>query len=314
MLRKKIKIENDSVDNTDIKKIGLKKSIYSIVAKESPLVEDIKNNDSLNIGKWLVENVFSEEVINNLKKNLYISVPYTDKNSISSEWLNMFMKSYLSQEDIDKVTNTINKNVILTNQYKEYYENILIEKKSLEEKNKFLIENLDSEKNKFFKIMRSIDQMVKLSKFIEYNFKNVEDSEGIKILLIDTLNSDSDNLDEFIIPFSVHSQNILLLKKYVKNDLEFDIQLYLDEIKLLLEAISNQYVPQRKKLLEELATIISKRFPDIRFVSPEEYTFLDPNIHNIPSSGGQKVIEGISFAVVKNETNQTMIYADIVAE
>ena len=315
MLRKKIQKEDSKVVNSNPRKIALKKSLSPLnVDDTQSFPEDTNSNNVLDIGNWLIANVFSEEVINNLKNNLYVSVPHTDINSTPSRWLNMFIKSYLSQDDIYKVINTITKYKNISNKYKDSYEESLIEKENLEKENKSLIESLDLEKNKVFRVKKRLEQMVNLSKFIEYSFENVKDSDNIQMLLNDALNGDSDNLDEFIIPFSIHCQNILLLRKYIRNDLELDIELYLDEIKILLASISNQYIPQRKKLLEELAIIISKIFSDVKFVSPEEYTFIDPSIHNIPNSGGQKVIEGISFAVVKNETGQTIIYADIVAE
>ena len=307
MLRKKIQKENSEVENSNPKKIVLKKSLSPLNIDDTQSFPEDTNNNVLDIGNWLIVNVFSEEVINNLKNSLYVSVPHADINSTPSIWLNMLIKSYLSQDDIYKVINTITK-------YKDSYEESLIEKENLEKENKSLIESLDLGKNKVFRVKKRLEQMVNLSKFIEYSFENVKDSDNIQMLLNDALNGDSDNLDEFIIPFSIHCQNILLLRKYIRNDLELDIELYLNEIKILLASISNQYIPQRKKLLEELAIIISKIFSDVKFVSPEEYTFIDPSIHNIPNSGGQKVIEGISFAVVKNETSQTIIYADIVAE
>ena len=277
-------------------------------------IDNINSLDSYNIGDWLVHNILTEDVVNRLKENLLIAVPNTDSNSSAVEWIDMAIKSYFPKEDISIVAQNINARNESLNKYKQLYEDIQKEKNHLSEEVKSLEEVIESQKSKTFKLTKKIEQMIELSKCIEYNFEGVAGSDIIKALLLEAINSDSDELAEFIIPFSIHSQNIIMLKKYIKNDIDSDIQMFLDEVKILLKSISEHYIPQRKKLLEELANAISINFEDVKFVSPEEYTFVEPSIHNIPSSGGQKVVEGISFAVVKKDTDQTMIYADIKAQ
>lgn len=272
------------------------------------------NTQELNIAQWLINNVFTNDVIGRLKNNLVIPIPNIDSNSNPISWLDMAIKSYLKKDDITIVMNQIAKR---ESEFKNC-ENIAkdLEKENLELTDKFnlLSENLEIQKNKAFKLEKKAEQMIELSKFVEYNFDGVDGGDKVKNLLLESINGDSDDLASFIVPFSINSQNIIMLKKYMTNDLDKDINLYLDEIKILLQRISEKYIPQRKKLLEELANTISQNFIDIEFVSPEEYTLIEPKIHNIPPSGGQKVIEGISFAVIKKETKQTMIYADIVAK
>lgn len=315
MLRKKIQEENEkSTEQT--KKTHLKKKLSSSVEDDQQVQSsnETKSMNNLDIGEWIIENVLTQGVANHLKENLNIIISNTDSSSTPSEWLNMFIKSYLSKDDIQMVEENIQRNETVTQKYKDLYKKTFLEKDYLTHDKTELEESIKEQKKKLLELEKQIEQMMKLSKFIEYNFENVEGSERIRQLLVDTINSNSDNLDDFILPFSIHCRNILLLNKHLQKNFDSDIQLYLHEVKILLKSISNHYNPQRKKLLEELANQISNVFDDVKFISPEDYTFIEPKIHNIPSSGGQKVIEGISFAVLKEETNQTIIYADVIAE
>lgn len=315
MLRKKIQEENkESTEQT--KKAHLKKKLSPSTEDDQQVQSnnEIKSMNNLDIGEWIIENVLTQGVANHLQENLNIIISNTDSSSTPSEWLNMFIKSYLSKDDIQIIEENIQRNETATQKYKDLYKTTLLEKDYLTHNKTELEESIKEQKKKLLGLEKQIEQMMKLAKFIEYNFENVEGSERIRQLLVDAINSNSDNLDDFILPFSIHCRNILLLNKHLQKNFDSDIQLYLHEVKILLKSISNHYNPQRKKLLEELANQISNVFDDVKFISPEDYTFIEPKIHNIPSSGGQKVIEGISFAVLKEETNQTIIYADVIAE
>ena len=84
--------------------------------------------------------------------------------------------------------------------------------------------------------------------------------------------------------------------------------------KELLSSISGIFIAQRREILSEIAKTISKEFTDISFISSEDYTFIDPKIHNAPQNGGERVLEAKSFAIISKESKNTIIYADVVAE
>lgn len=324
MLRKKI-IKEQAVKSTN--------DTVSILKKNKPLEDRIEQSDSSNnnivkntittqtkmsanqdIGKWLIDKITSERSIKNLQDNLLVPIANVEKDSKADEWLNMLIKSYFTKEDVGILASNIRK---IENEKQEIFDTIEKLNKNNEILQKTLNEaqeNVEKEKNRSFKLQKKIDQMMHMKDFIEYNFENVEGSEKIKQLLLEATKSDSEHLEDFIIPFAINSQNIIMVKKYMKNNEDSDLNMFMDEIKILLKSISGKYIPQRKELLEELAKTISRNFEELEFISPEEYTYVEPKLHNIPTGGGQKVIEGKSFAVIKAETKQTIIYADIEAQ
>ncbi len=325
MLRKKIQNDENKSDANKTHSTLLKKKLTpeederSVIKPLSKTIEqqDVQILDDLNIdslGDWLVENILTREVINRLKEDLPLVVPNTDSHSTPSQWLDMTIKSYLPKDDILILAKNINLRNKSIEIQKQIIEDIKKENSKLSQQTEKLKESLSFHKNENFKLKNSLAQRVKLETLVEYSFGKYDGEDIIANLLIEASKSDSDNLSAFIIPFAIYSQNIYKLKKYTTNDVNSDIQLYLDEVKALLKSISGVYIPQRKKLLEALAELISTNFKDIKFISPEEYNFVEPSVHNIPSSGGQKVVEGISFAVVQKDTNQTIIYADIKAQ
>ena len=322
MLRRKVKKISENIIEDDKNSFSLRKQslnqIDDIELSENNRSEINNEKDTSynreDIGKWLIKNVFSIDIIDKLKDNLLLPIPNVDSSSSSEDWINMLIKSYFPKEDVLIISNNIYQQNEQIEKYKRLYENSLeqVQEQSNEIVN--IKESLEKQKNKTFKLENKVDQMIELSSFVEYNFDGIMGSDKIKILLLEAVNSDSEDLASFIIPFAINSQNIIMLKKYIKDNVNIDTQLYLDEIKILLKSISGKYIPQRKELLVELAKNISEHFKDIKFISPEEYTFVEPKIHNIPSAGGQKVTEGISFAVVRKDTNQTIIYANIKAQ
>jgi hypothetical protein len=64
-------------------------------------------------------------------------------------------------------------------------------------------------------------------------------------------------------------------------------------------------------MLDLLAVACSAKFKLYKFISPEESLQVDPRIHSATALGGSTIKEGISFAVIKKDTMQTVKYAEI---
>ena len=86
----------------------------------------------------------------------------------------------------------------------------------------------------------------------------------------------------------------------------------IDEIlRFMLENLKDNFILQRRALLDALARIITKKFDNFDFISPEETLQIDLDIHNTKGTGGNKIKQGFSFAVIRRENKQTYKYADI---
>jgi hypothetical protein len=79
----------------------------------------------------------------------------------------------------------------------------------------------------------------------------------------------------------------------------------------LLEKISEKTITQRRPILEVIAGHCSEKFKLYKFISPEESLQVDPRIHSATALGGSTIKEGITFAVIKKDTMQTVKYAEI---
>ena len=92
------------------------------------------------------------------------------------------------------------------------------------------------------------------------------------------------------------------------------MKLYLKNTKEFFKAISSYQTPHRKEILNEFASLISENFIELEFVSPENYLYFDNTIHAIPQGSGDRIVEGINFAVINKKTKKTIIYADVIVE
>jgi negative regulator of genetic competence, sporulation and motility len=118
---------------------------------------------------------------------------------------------------------------------------------------------------------------------------------------------------EFLVAFSISFREILVVIELTKELSESErFEKVYQATERLFKSISKKYAVNRKRLLSQVAEYLSEIFESYRFISAEDYSFVDGKIHNIVEKRGQKIKEGLSFGVLKKETLQVVKYADVV--
>ena len=85
-----------------------------------------------------------------------------------------------------------------------------------------------------------------------------------------------------------------------------------DILRLLLLNIRGLHPPIRQQTLNLIADYVNNFFNEFEFLSPEQTSQIDPKIHNAENIGGNFVIEGLSFAILRKQTQVVYKYADII--
>jgi hypothetical protein len=79
----------------------------------------------------------------------------------------------------------------------------------------------------------------------------------------------------------------------------------------VLAAITGLHIINRREVLDAIAKVCSDSTGNWVFVSPESSLVVDPAIHNAKALSGTTVKEGISFAIIRKDSRQTIKLADI---
>lgn len=87
-----------------------------------------------------------------------------------------------------------------------------------------------------------------------------------------------------------------------------------DEItRQFLHDIEGVYVPIRKPLLNFVADVCNQYFTEFEFISPEKYTEITPEYHNIIGRRGLRIASGLSFLIIRKDNKNTFSKADVKA-
>ena len=296
--RKEI-LENDSLNNQDSttkkvfsirKQIENREDVEKIMIKESETITDEEMAD------FFIK-VLGEETLKIIREKNYIALRNADIHDTNERWIKSFFEDYFDEE---------RQNIIKQNIYKYFLAPILKYEKS----NDFLTKEL----NRYHQLLKKESKTVEIKLLIDEVIGDNDDYEEVELLLKKSLKKTTDDNSKFIISFLFSLQKIILLKDFKFDSQEEKRDKYLFFTKSLLTSISGSFITLRKEILREVARVISKEFDDISFVSSEDYTFVDPKIHNVPENGGERVLEAKSFAIINKESKNTIIYADIVAQ
>jgi len=295
--RIKLPDENLNVENATLKDdFSIRKRVEQ---KDNVAKNEMKKDEVLSknlMSKFFIR-VFGEDNLKEIREKNYVVLRKADSSNSNEQWLESFFEDYFSEEMQGEMKQNIS-------------DSFLNPLEKLEKSNHFLSQEL----NKYHKLLKKQNETVEMKFLIDDAIGDDEKYENMATLLKDSLKKSEEESSKFIIPFLFSLQKIMALKNFEFISNEKKIDTYLDVTKKLLSSISGCFISHRKELLAEIAQNISKEFNNICFVSSEDYTFVEPKIHNVPLDGGEKVLEGKSFAVVNKENKNTIIYADIIAQ
>ncbi len=273
------------------------------------------------ISNWLLSFI-GESVFEQLKNNPYLQLPYSEPSNTLKEWLEKALKTIFTLDQIKIIGEQIIQNQNTSGQAESANQKAISEKAALEERlNKAdlrfaqmqnELEDAEAEK---FKIKKEIQSSISLSKLINEFFMEdgVEPEETKKItsLLRESLENKDENLSVFVTRFSKGWFYVKATMDQLRGEEKEKMEQMHNALTFLLTSISGVYLPERRPLLDAVAKLVSSKFTEYDFVSPEQTLQIDPQIHNAGGLGNAMIKEGTTFAVVRRQTRQAVKYADI---
>ncbi len=305
------------------KKNSIKKTEYLSKSQDANEKSLDNNNTSQKVfsktsykeaAKQLLD-IFGHEVINSLKNNQFLKIPYTYSDITDEEWLLKAIQTILNENDVililqsinNKYNNLINKVEILQTEIEKINKNV----KNKQSEN----QKLEKESDKYFienkKLKEEISKSVNLSLVFESVFSQ-DNQKGLLRLAKEAVDEDSDEETvKFLLAFLNGWTQIIPTLEIEINNEEEKVELYDQVLRELLLLIKDLQIPQRRAFLDALARYINKNLNEFEFISPEETIQIDIDLHNAKGIGGSKIKQGLSYAVVRKENRQTYKYADI---
>jgi|GEM_PF-4086960 hypothetical protein len=276
-----------------------KSSIQKSLTTTNPQKNDLINRvaSTQNYLEW-IEKRLLKDLLENIQEYDFLRIYAQDEwgKPISKEkFLENILKAFFKRDDLERFKANLEE--LMSQEERVLQMEEVVQKLSKE------IKKMEHKQNKIGSRLMDKQSVLEL---ILWDFEG-----EIKKLLKEEC--DQEDSGEFIITFSASFRDILTTKELIKDKPQ---KYKLEEIyrvsSKLLKSISNRYITNRRRILSALAEFLSEDFDDYRFISAEDYTFVDPKIHNIIVKKGQKIKESLSFCVVKKETSQTIKYADVV--
>ncbi len=228
-----------------------------------------------------------------------------------------------TKQIIDKILNykIVSKTAQYIKQFEETIKNLENENKKLNDKikkielyNSNLKAQLSDSEENLFRIEKKYNNAIifsDLSKiFVTEKIKN-DISQKIKQILDEVYIEEDKKSEKFAIYFL---KGFVWIENAIENatdDEKENIKIFDNAGRKLLEEISNKNSTQRRNLLNLIAELFNIFLKEYNFISPEQTLQIDTSIHNANGIGGTLVKEGISFAVVRRDTQKTFLFAEI---
>lgn len=327
-LTKIILKDSDEQHRTRNEPTTLKKKIEAESVQISPsfspsekgaedVVIDDTGSDIDEVIFWLYD-FLEEDLLSHIKENPNLHLPFAEPTISVKDWFSRAVKTFLNYEDIQEIGKLINNKIIGVNS-KLTTDKLKIESENSENHRRLQLinekltkqqESLDNAELAKFKLEKQLAVSIPIKDFV-LAFYTKDFEFEIKEILLESTEGATRDLGNFIITFSKSWNK---LKKVEELNLE-NTQDQLDEfhkiLTELLSEISGLYIAQRRTLLDKVGQWVSTKFEDYIFVSPEETLQLDPNIHNARGLSNTNIIEGVSYAIIRRASRQTVIYAEV---
>ncbi len=283
--------------------------------------QNVKISSAEDIAKWLLGFV-GQDVFDQLKNNKYLQLPYTEENITIAQWLEKAIKTIFPQDSLHKIGAQIQRNEDRSSQVTQLANTLQQERGKNEEKYKQydmkfkeLKSKIDEAEDDKHRIKNELSAVIPLDIYINEYFRDPEDTstELKKLigLLHDAANSKSADAGKFIMKLSKGWTALKYAFSLLAKDEKENLEIVHKASTKVLSAISGCFIAERRAILDMIAKICSLNFQTYDFISPEETLNVDPDIHNANGVGSSRIVEGITFAVVRRETRKAVKYADI---
>ena len=306
------KVENIETDPFALSDAVPKTSNQNVIAPVYPTTPELAD-----VAQWLSQ-FLEADVVSSLRDNPNLRLPYTEPQITPDEWLVTALKTVFSLDDIEKIGNRIQTKVIQKQETlqaiaaQRQAERALAEQETARMKQRVdqLQAQLDAAEVAKFRLEKALSVSIETKTFIESYFLAAEDAV-FRDLLLEAAANPTKDLAQFVARFA---QAWAQLRRRLAEPFESEHDRMMaihKELTALLAQLSGLYILQRRSILDTLARLVSEQFGDYMFISPEESLQVDMNIHNARGLSSSVITEGVSFAVIRKVSRQTIIYADV---
>lgn len=177
-----------------------------------------------------------------------------------------------------------------------------------------LKEQLDDAEENVFRIEKKFQDSVSFDELSNFFIKgkiNNRYTQKIAELLKEAYLKGESNSQKFV--FAFFKAFIFIeeaLMSIGSEELENLKILHLATQKLMIN-IKNMFSSERRLILDVVAEMLSDKFENYSFLSAEQSLQIDPAIHNVEGVGGMTIKQGLSFAVIRKDTQKTVYFADV---
>jgi hypothetical protein len=301
----------------------LKKDAPQEEVKQEEVVKQEQQNSpaqlpaepDMRIAVFLIE-AFGKEAFERLRSDGNFLVPFTDEASDLDTWLAQSIRMLFKPEETDTMGIALKRWIeqqreMLARVEKELEQEKLKAEVAVDAKkqaeNDFVI--ADSERKQ---LRRDLLSSVSAVYFIDRFLPKGQTAEGDKIagMLKEEMSSPTEDYPGFVTGFLEAWPAVLAALNAVTDD-EAGMEAVHLSLTNMLEKIAEKNITRRRAILEIIAAMCSAKFKLYKFISPEESLQVDPRIHSATALGGSTIREGVTFAVVRKDTMQTVKYAEI---
>ena len=315
-LTKKISSGKDNVPQRDIKPPDNEESKGVLEEKISGLYvsTDLNIKSDKYLTNWLLSKI-GEKSIQKIQGNPNFLLPYTEKDMLPAQWLNRAIKTLLKTNDLTEIAADIRKK---EDEIGDYLKSLKVEineitslNDQLKKQNERLIKEREDLKATTHSLQKRLRQSVSAKELIQRFFDKDEKAAGVVHLLNEAVDSAESGFSSFF-PLFLNSWDELKTTLDILPEKETNKLEMLDKtLESLLTNLSNQFIPQRRALLEAIARIASEPLDNFTFISPEETLRINPEIHDVKGAGGDRIKEGRSFAIIRRKNGQIYKYAKV---
>ncbi|MDQ1351800.1 MAG: hypothetical protein QG657_2105 [Acidobacteriota bacterium] len=269
------------------------------------------------IAQWMID-FFGKEIFQHIKDNPNFQLPALDNTSFQplEDWVVNALKTVLSYDCILAMGKNIRENI---DKLEAGVQRLRQENTTLEERlsQQFTqVRQITGERDDAIFKLHQMRQQYRVGIPLKILIENFIDNEtgknnSIMELLHEALENPTENTSLFVVRWCRGWADLKPMPHREYDTEEELLSMLYDALTGFLSRVSGIFIPQRRPLLKELAKIVSRELTTYEFLSPEETRQVDPAVHVVPKTGGTTIKEGISFAVIRKTTRQTVRYAQV---
>lgn len=310
-LSKKINNKDETTDNANTKKLGQLKS-KKIVNKED---DNLEQNIPVNTDIKIDTKQYVDDILRNLNFdfdiNKFKQLIAENKNEEIIPFLRNEIVSEKFKQELQKHLNTLSEQISQLES-----KNIELEqtKSKLNTYIANLKQQLDEAEENVFRIEKKFSDSVafdELSNFFVKGKINNSYTQKIVDLLKEAYASGEKSSRKFVFAFLKAFVFVEEGLMSVGSDELENLKILYSAGQKLLSNIKDVFATERRLILDVVAEMFSSEFENFRFLSPEQSLQIDPAIHNVEGVGGTSIKQGLSFAVIRKDTQKTVYFADV---